>query len=238
MKIKELLSEAPKVSEETKRVRDIIKSWREWIKANPQYAESSFGHYELTPNNELIHKGRSIILRDYMLDENGELPVKIHSCYKLLVATPKLKSFKNFPDKILADYRETRWNRNVGWILSFGGVHSNDERYDHITSLNGITPEIAGGADFSMLEKVNFSHVNTYIKSCSIIALPRDYVGPLLSFLKIPNLSKINCPIFANAKTPQQRAYAIVTKYLQGNKDIIACQRELIENDLDEYAEL
>lgn len=239
MKIFELLSEAPKVSEETKRVREIIKSWREWIKANPQYAEGSFGHYELTPNNELIHKGRAIIVRPYMLDENGELPVKIHSCYKLTVATNELKSFKNFPDKILYDYRQKQWNRrNADWCLSFGGVYSNDLRYDHITSLNGITPEIGGGADFSMLEKVNFSHVDTYIKSCSVIALPRDYVGPLLSFLKIPNLTRLNAPGFNNDKRPQERAKAIINKHLAGGRDIIACQRELIEQDLDEYAEL
>jgi len=235
MKIKELLSEAPKVSEETKRVREIIKSWRAWIKANPQYDEGTFGHYELTPNNELIHKGRAIIVRPYMLDENGELPIKIHSCYKFVIGTPELKSFKNFPDKILYDYREIRDRR---WSLSFGGVYSNDNNYNHITSLNGITPEIQGGLDCSMLRKVNFSHVNTYIKHCTLVALPRDYVGPLLSFLKIPSLKRIHYRVLGNTKTDQDNAYEIVSKYLEGNRNILECQEELIDNDLKDYAEL
>jgi hypothetical protein len=238
MKIRELLQEAPKVSEETKRVRAIIKQWREEIKANPQFGESAFGHFELTPDNHIVHKGRALVVRDYMLDENGELPIKIHSCYKLSVATPKIKSFKNFPNEILRDYRNKVGFGRFDWSLSFGGVYSNDERYDHITSLEGITPEVQGGIDMSMLEKVNFSNVDKYIKSCTVVAIDRDYVGPLLSFLKIESLRSINGPLLPNAKTDKEKACAIVTEHLKGKRNILACQEELIDNDLKDYAEI
>lgn len=238
MKIAELLQEAPKVSEETKRVRAIIKQWREEIKANPQFGESAFGQFELTPDNHIIHKGRALVVRDYMLDENGELPIKIHSCYKLVVATPKLKSFKNFPDIILRDYRNKVGFGRFEWSLNFGGVYSNDDRYTHITSLEGITPNVQGGIDMSMLEKVNFSNVDKYIKSCPVVAIDRDYVGPLLGFLKIPNLLRITGPSFENATTKCQKACAIITKHLQDKRSILACQQELMKANLLEYAKI
>jgi hypothetical protein len=238
MKIAELLQEAPRVSEETKRVRAIIKQWREEIKANPQFGESAFGHFELTPNNELIHKGRALVIRNYMLDENGELTIKIHSCYKLSVATPKIKSFKNFPNVILKDYRNKVGFGRFDWSLNFGGVYSNDERYTHITSLEGITPDVQGGIDMSMLEKVNFSNVDKYIKSCTVVAIDRDYVGPLLGFLKIPNLQKITGPTLQNATTNKEKACAIINEHLKDKRSILACQRDLMKAQLLEYAKL
>ncbi len=53
----------------------------------------------------------------------------------------------------------------------------------------------------------------------------------VLGLLKIKNTAKL----LASVKS---RWFDIIEKHFRAGKDIIECQRELIENDLDEYAEL
>ena len=60
-----------------------------------------------------------------------------------------------------------------------------------------------------------------------------NIVGGVLSLLKIKHGTLI---MFWN-KTPMPKWITIVHKYLK-DKNIIACQKELYDNDLDEYAEL
>ncbi len=68
------------------------------------------------------------------------------------------------------------------------------------------------------------------------------YVGGVLNLLKLPNLTKVYAtvtlpqPADKRFINPFNLALAIVSNHLL-DKDTIACQRELIENDLDEYAE-
>ncbi len=64
--------------------------------------------------------------------------------------------------------------------------------------------------------------------------------GGLLSLLKLKQTITVRVMFGRSRKIFPQLAQAwdIVQRHFEGNKDIIACQRELIENDLDEYAEL
>jgi hypothetical protein len=72
------------------------------------------------------------------------------------------------------------------------------------------------------------------------IIVPPAYRG-FLSFLKINKLKSLYLPI-ANeySKLYKQEAFEakeVVNDHLIGDRDTITCQRELIEKDLDEYAE-
>jgi hypothetical protein len=73
------------------------------------------------------------------------------------------------------------------------------------------------------------------VKKVYSISIPEETKG-LLSFVKIQNLMKVS-PL-STASDELKEACKIVTKYCEANRhDAIACQRKLIESDLDEYAE-
>jgi hypothetical protein len=67
--------------------------------------------------------------------------------------------------------------------------------------------------------------------------------GGLLNLLKIPDLRQVSVRIGQNSSDDiisvrLGKAFIIINSHLSNEKrNIIACQRELIENDLDEYAE-
>jgi hypothetical protein len=67
-----------------------------------------------------------------------------------------------------------------------------------------------------------------------VISINEEYVGPMLGFLKIVNLKEIRHLYSENGKLAE--AAEIINEYLPKG-DSVACQRKLIENDLDEYAE-
>jgi hypothetical protein len=41
-----------------------------------------------------------------------------------------------------------------------------------------------------------------------------------------------------NATTDKDKACAIINEHLKGKRNILACQEELIDNDLKDYAEI
>ena len=69
------------------------------------------------------------------------------------------------------------------------------------------------------------SCLNLYIKD------PESIKSNVLSLLKLPK----NCDVEWELKEPWVK---IVDKHLIGDRNIIACQKELYDNDLDEYAQL
>jgi hypothetical protein len=132
-----------------------------------------------------------------------------------------MTTFKNFPDKVL--------NNSNGTMLNIFGVNST-MKGPNIHSLEGVPRHINGSADFSHFPKLSFANVHKHIDYVEGVKFPYPYKGPILGFLKINGLSSVT----DHGDKWQQ----ILNKHLASSKrDAIACQRELIEKDLDEYAE-
>ena len=111
----------------------------------------------------------------------------------------------------------------------------------NITNLEHI-PQKAKQYCLYGTEIKDFTNIDKHIKSAEAIAISQKINSGLLYFLKIKNLEKIIINTFAgwpwdNPSEPLNKAVNIINKHMK-SKDVIACQRELIENDLDEFAEL
>ncbi len=229
MKIQELLSEAPNNNPEVKRIRAKITEWRNRIKDDRNRFMSTdikpFGNFTIEPDERggygIVHTGKVLTLHEWMFDNNGELELKFISCNLLRISGANVKSFKNFPELIL------NLNSDDLYPPSFYASYVNHG----VTSLEGVPKFIRGNANFTNFENISFSNAHKHITHVDRLTLPLKYKGPVLSLLKIPGLkSVLNHP---NSYTQ------ILNKHLaSSSRDIIACQRELIENDMDEYAEL
>ncbi len=83
----------------------------------------------------------------------------------------------------------------------------------------------------------SFSDVHKHVKSCSGFTLPTVKTG-VLSFFKIKNCQSIAYWRAHNDKSEFDQVSIIVNWHLSSDeRSAIKCQRELIENDLDDYAE-
>ncbi len=131
----------------------------------------------------------------------------------------QLISFKNFPYTVRGNL--SLWNNKI-------------------TSLEGIPKIIDGSLDLIDNPITSFHNIHTMITEVSKIYVPTSVSSCLLGVLKIKKP-----PLLSTASVDRKntnypillKAVSIINKY-QTSNDIIACQRELIENDLDEYAEL
>jgi hypothetical protein len=226
MKIKELFEST---SEENKRIHDIIRGWRQQLK-NERWSKEAFGTYEITPNG-IDHKGKHLNICHFMLDENGELPIKFWRCNAITIYLQdpnQLKSFKNFPEII------SRQNPINSLDSALEANHD-----INIDSLEGI-PRIMGGGRFSLTHfpKLSLHNIHKHIDRADEIYLGTSYKGPLLSILKMKYQDKSHTIRGGTIGSPLEQATKIINKHMATGKNIIACQKELYDNDLDEYAEL
>lgn len=105
----------------------------------------------------------------------------------------------------------------------------------NITSFEYL-PEEADDMYLHMSGITNFTGIDKVVKKVYSISIPSEPKG-LLSFLKIQSLMKIS-PL-STASDDLKKACQIVSKYCaNGNHDILACQDELFDNGLKEYAKL
>lgn len=229
MKIKELLSEAPNNNPEVKRIRAKITEWRNRINDyRDRYMSTditSFGKFTIEPDERggygIVHTGKVLTLHEWMFDNNGELELKFISCNLLRINGANVKSFKNFPERILNNGTDDLYPPSFDCFYKIHGV----------TSLEGVPKFIRGNANFTNFENISFSNAHKHITHVDRLTLPLKYKGPVLSLLKIPGLKHIsNHP---NSYTQ------ILNKHLaSSSRDIIACQEELIDNGYKDYAEL
>ena len=219
-----------------KKVRDIITQWREEFKYH--FIGKTFGAYTLNANNEIIHKGQVLEICDFMLDNKGELMLPFESCNLLKIETysaQKLKSFKNFPRTITATV-------NTKKAVAF----TSPGECKGVTSLEGIPSTIQGTLDLSSFHNLSLSKIDKHIDSVKSIIPPYNYVGPVLSLLKIKNFPQKSIWFssswftYADDKNSArtQKLREIISYHLANGKNIIACQEELFKNGLDEYAKL
>jgi len=144
----------------------------------------------------------------------------------------ELKSFKNFPDEI---WRQTKINV---FQSAFGSAYE-----CNVSSLEGIPSKIMGdegNLNLLRMPKLNLSHIDKYvdIPERAGISLSYEYKGPLLSFLKMKRTPRIlNASIGPGQNTRVRDALQIIKSHFK-NRDILACQEELIEAGQKEFARL
>jgi hypothetical protein len=134
----------------------------------------------------------------------------------------QIASFKNFPNS----------------------VHGEVNCYNNnITSLEGAPYNISGSLDLIDNPITSFKDIHKHIQSCNKIYIPVSVQSNLLGVLKMKNI-----PLLSTASTDRWKegyntllkAVSIINKYghdKKGSANILACQEELIDNELKDYAE-
>lgn len=224
MKIQELFE---KTSEEDKKVRDFIKKYRtgdlpKWNFKDP------FPIHKVR-DGKIYAEDKPLKMTNGLVNSEGKLTVTLDGRFgQIRVYSQKLKSFEGFPPRVstFGAKDETRY------CLIFGRAN------ELLTSLEHCPREYSGSVDFSNLKNLSYKDVHKHIKWLNgFVKIHSGYMGPLLGVLKIEKFMGI----ILDASTQSRELYNainIINKHLKEGRNIIACQKELYDNDLDEYAEL
>jgi hypothetical protein len=161
---------------------------------------------------------------DYKNIENSnfELPFKINDTDMKIsfdFDSSVLKSFKNFPRKIPNVYLR---------LIDCG-----------ITSIENIPEEmdrlLMAGND--RLE--SYAGIGSKIKKCDEMIMPTVSIkSSILGFLLIDRLESLMFDMFSPTPHFTAVAFQILHKHFKGEKDVLDCKAELIENKLSEFAKL
>ncbi len=158
------------------------------------------------------------------LDKNNlrELHFKFTTCAGSFdVGDNELVSFKGFP--------------------SYIGGSLNGKR-NKFTSFEGITPVVANGIDLSSTKITNLVGIHNHLKSCKYLLINYNFITEGgLGLLMIDKLERIQC-LAEDRSAPAKNSNAaidIINKYLKsGRKSMLLCQQELIDFELEAYAQL
>jgi hypothetical protein len=103
---------------------------------------------------------------------------------------------------------------------------------EHLPNLTRLTAPASGLTTLKDIHKLMPNLDFLQINACPI-------TSNILGLLRLPNLKNLICQTGNTVSTNFERASTIVKKYIEdGSRNIIACQKELYDNDLDDYAEL
>jgi hypothetical protein len=105
---------------------------------------------------------------------------------------------------------------------------------DTITSIEGFPSKITNECIIKHANITDFTNIEKYLQSADSIYLP-SVALKILPLLKVEHIQSLFC--FSQTKTKLQDAVTILNKHLK-SKDILACQSELIEAGLKDYAKL
>ena len=103
---------------------------------------------------------------------------------------------------------------------------------EHLPNLTRLTAPASGLTTLKDIHKLMSKLEFLQINACPI-------TSNILGLLRLPNLSMLIYQTGEKVSIDFERACNIVDKYIQdGSRNIVACQKELYDNDLDEYAQL
>jgi hypothetical protein len=144
----------------------------------------------------------------------------------------KLTSLKGGPKTVRRDFfcGGNQLTSLIGSPETIGGDFS---CYDNsLTSLDGITPHLPYGLYCRENNLTSLKGIHKQIKQIDGIAIftLNPIKSHVLGLLKISGLTKVE---FDNKEVKD-----ILNKHLKGDKDIFACQEELIEAGFPEFAQL
>lgn len=217
------------------KTREIILDYR--VKTGKSFVRHSIGV------DGKVFVPRSITIDAGMVD-NGKLKLQFSDIYGEVSVLASLTSFEGFPRNInpflstSKTDQKNRYPRSLSFVVE-----------QKITSFDHCTEMFGSSIDLSMCKSLRFSRVHEHIKELrGGIGITGQYVGPLLSLLLIKGMKKLGSatgmthgPIFGtwpdrNARTHE--AATIINDHINGDKDIMECQEELIQHGLNEYAKL
>lgn len=225
MKIKELF-------EETSTIQKWLSKWEHACRGTLDKYAREMRNYDVSGNDVYFH-GNLYILDDEFLNENLEIPVQVSQCRKLHIATTNITSFKNCPKKIVGSSGDI-----TDHVLLLKPVFGNKSEFNNLRSLEGITPEFDGNVDFTRCPNLSYSRADKHIKALhGALKISQHYKGPLLSLLKVEGLTSVY-NTSASKIDGLDEACEIITKHLRGNRNVLNCQEELIDNNLEVYAQL
>jgi hypothetical protein len=234
MKVKELFEEVGNHS--AKEVRNYIKQYKGGsIESFP--FSTSFPAHRVEKDGSIVFSNESGLLKitDGLLDEKGEVlfPLK-GKVHQIIIASAKLTSFKNFPEAVGSGYNAKNYER-CAVVLS--------RENTNLTSFEHFPKEIQGNISFELAPNLSYSKINQFILSNRYFActINPHYKGPLLSFLKMNVYLDTNRYYNKTSKPDEKlmKAFKIINTYIKANNnDILACQDELIDNGLTQYAKL
>lgn len=170
---------------------------------------------KIDPNGD-IHAACSLYLRRCI-----ELPYQFGYVFGFNISESSLKTMKHFPKKAVMVTSEN----------------------NNFTSLEGITPD----ADEYVISEngiVSLKDVNKHIRRANKIFISSPIKSDILSLLKIDGLEHVSyfTESFVTKPPNLKNALEIINKYLKlevpVNAKIVKAQRELIDADLDDFAEM
>lgn len=223
MKVSELFLREEEKKLTSLEVVDMINYWaeKEWIAKGNSYGMSVHG-FQVDSMGSVEVQLEKFELVNEMLNPDGTFPFRLLRANTMKVRANKLTSFKNFPEVL----ERTAFNSVVLDMLA--------PSFPHLTSLEGFPKYCKGQVRLSRARDLSFGNVHKHILAADIITVNEFYVGPMLGFLKIENLKEIG---YLYDKGNLHKAAEIINMYLPKG-DIIACQEELIDNGLKDFAEL
>lgn len=238
MKIRELLlQEAPLLSPEDKAVDLEIKAIRKGkYSSNDAPIKVRFGNYKIEDGMVCIDDLSSLPfkLSNLMIPREGpdagKLPFKFKRCGQILLNASRLKSFEGFPDRISA-----RGSKEYG-TAALVAITINNE----LQTLDGISRQINGDLRLGLCHNINWSNAHKHFDYIDgFVTVSNSYNGPMLWALKIPKLRMLHFDSISKATPEQAQLMSILAKHLRTpERNVLACQEELIDNGLKDYAEL
>lgn len=175
--------------------------------------------YVINDDMSVSHNSHNILITNNELiwykGEKCVIPINFRSCASdFTITSDNLLSLKGVP-------------RSIGGAFKL--------KADGFTSVEYL-PEEAEDIFIHTSGIVELKGIEKWVKNTYSIYVPHDVKG-LLSLVKIKSLNLIST--WSNASDDLKRACEIVTKYCEANThDVFACQEELIDAGLKDYAEL
>ncbi len=225
------------VKEVHERIRAMRKrsEYRDWT--NGELKTRTFGKYKVNPDLS-VSLLRELIVDDWMLDNEGRLPVQFDSSGPVRVYTKNLTTMVGFPRNVIAAASRSFVGGNSK-ALSFAITPIN------LRDLEGFPKVCYAGVDLSMMDVwKNFTLKGFHKHAEAIygtITVPKSYEGPILSLLYVKGLAGIWMSASMSTSSPKLKlAASILNKHLDGGKgnNVLECQEELISAGLKEFAKL
>jgi hypothetical protein len=226
MKLAELFETSSNQQMTNPEVRELIQYWVEkgWLKEGFNNGDSIHG-FQVASDGSAERKLDKLEIVNQMLTPEGTFPFKLSRAKYVAVRANNLSSFKNFPEQIE--------HRISGNLLCLDMLAPS---FPHLTSLEGCPKYCRGHARLSRAKNLSYANVHKHILAADVISIYDDYVGPMLGFLKITNLKEIRYVYSEDGRLAT--AAEIINDHLAKDRNVLAAQEELIDNDLKDYAEL
>jgi hypothetical protein len=203
---------------------DIPDEDKEWLYKKSQGVITKNSMGTLSANNNLSFRRLPVLKEKLFKNVPGGFELKYPFSLvdgSLDLSNCELVSFKNFP-------------RSVNGSVNVCG--------NNISSIEGLPTKIESTLDISINDKLtSLSGIHKHLKQCLVITLPTTITSNVLGLVKIKDLYTINLDAserFHNNFETLMKVIKIVEKYIGGDGNVIECQKELYDNDLDEYAEV